>query len=171
MLRQTNNIFLNTFMDTPAPMYLRYAASPIGGSIVQYDQPSYAVYVTVPENYAFTSNPTKDLFDRLAELKTKYSTAWLPNSTRPSDTAFQNAKEFVSTLPLTSMMKPAIHVASDGEVNFQWSGDNFHIDLGFYGNGKFSFYGAREGHAPIVRDDVPVREGIPKDLADFASAA
>jgi hypothetical protein len=169
-MRHTNDDFLNTFINTPAPIYLRYDASHVGGSLVQYDQPSYAVYVTVPATYSFTSNPTKDLLDRLAELKTKYSTAWLPNSTRPNDNAFKNAKEFVSTLPLASMMKPAIHVASDGEVNFQWSGNDFHIDLGFYGNGKFSFYGAKEGHAPIVRDDVPVREGIPKDLADFASA-
>jgi hypothetical protein len=169
-MRYTNDDFLNAFICSPAPICVRYNSSPLEASMIQYDQPSYAVYVTVPENYALTSNPTKDLLDRLAELKTKYSAPWLPNSTRPNDNAFQNAKEFVSTLPLTSMMKPAIHVASDGEVNFQWSGDDFHIDLGFYGNGKFSFYGAKEGHAPIVRDDVPVKEGIPKDLADFASA-
>jgi hypothetical protein len=169
-MRHTNVDFLNTLTNAPAPVYLRFDASSAGGSLVVLDQSAFAVYINVPPNYAFASSPTTDLLDRLAELKTKYSTVWLPNSTRPSDNAFQNAKDFVSTLPLQQMVKPAIHVASDGEVNFQWSGPDFHIDLGFYGNGKFSFYGAKEGHAPIIRDEVPVKDGIPRDLVDFASA-
>jgi len=167
-MRYTYDDFLNTF-NAPAPVYLRFDASSAGGSLSVLDQGTFAVQINVPANYVFTSNPTMDLLDRLAELKSKYSTAWLPNSTRPDDKAFQNAKEFVSTLPLHRMVKPAIHVASDGEVNFQWSGTDFHIDLGFYGNGKFSYYGAKEGHEPIVCDGVPVKDGIPKELADFAS--
>jgi hypothetical protein len=169
-MRYTNVDFLNTLTNGPAPVYLRFDAPPAGGTLVVLDQSAYAAYINVPANYAFASNPTTELFDRLSELKTKYSTVWLPNSTRPSDSAFQNAKDFVSTLPLQQIAKPAIHVASDGEVNFQWSGPDFHIDLGFYGNGKFSFYGAKEGRAPIIRDEVPVKDGIPGDLVDFASA-
>lgn len=166
-MRYTNADFWNTF--TPAPIYLRFDTPPNGGSLIVRDQADNQICINVPANYAFANRPTAALLDRLAELKSKYSTAWLPYSTPPNENAFQNARDFVSTLPLSRMAKPAINVASDGEVNFQWSGVGFHIDLGFYGNGKFSFYGAKEGRAPIIGDDVPVKDGIPTDLADFAS--
>jgi hypothetical protein len=161
-MRHTNIDFLNTL----APGFVRFDARPAGASLVILDQTPYAIYVNVPANY---SNPTKELFDRLTELKTKYSTAWLPNSRPPNDGAFQNARDFVLTLPLNRILKPAIHIASDGEVNFQWSGPDFRIDLGFYGDGKFSFYAAKEGCEPIIGEEVPVKEGIPKGLVDFAS--
>jgi hypothetical protein len=109
------------------------------------------------------------LFDRLNVLKAKYSSAWLPDSIPAKESAFQNARDFVLTLPLNRILKPAIHVASDGEVNFQWIGPDFQIDLGFYGDGNFSFYGAKAGSKPILGDEVPVKQGIPKELADFAS--
>jgi hypothetical protein len=173
-MRHTNTDFLNALVNTPAPVYVRFDASPVGGSLVVRDQSGYVVNIDVPANYDFTngfvSSPTTDLLDRLTELKKKYSTVWLPNSTRPTDDAFQNAKDFVSTLPLNRIVKPSIHIASDGEVNFQWAGPDFHIDLGFYGNGKFSFYGAKKGHEPITGDEVPVKDGIPEDLAKFAAA-
>jgi hypothetical protein len=137
------------------------------------DQSGYEIRVNVPADIdfanTFVSGPTTELLDRLAELKTKYTTVWLPNSKRPHEDAFQNAKDFVSTLPLARIVKPAIHVASDGEVNFQWSGPDFHIDLGFYGNGMFSFYGEKNGRAPVVGDEVPVKDGIPKALEDIAT--
>nr|HEV7952888.1 hypothetical protein [Candidatus Acidoferrales bacterium] len=63
----------------------------------------------------------------------------------------------------------SIHVASDGEVNFRWSGSDFQIDLGFYGDDKFSFYGEKTGLAPIFGDDTPVKDGIPRALVDLAS--
>jgi hypothetical protein len=168
-MRHTNVDFQNTFTNAPAPVYLRFDASS-AGSLVVLDQTRYLVYFDAAANYEISSSPKVDLLGRLAELKTKYSTAWLPNSTRPNDSAFQNARDFVLTLPLNRIVKPAIHVASDGEVNFQWSGPDFHIDLGFYGNGKFSFYGSKDGSQPILGDDASVKEGIPKGLVDLASA-
>ncbi len=172
-MRPTDTDFLNALANTPAPIYVKFDASPGLGSLVVRDESGYTFQVNVPSNIdfanVFVSSPTTDLLDRLAELKTKYNTVWLPNSTRPKDDAFQNAKDFVSTLPLNRIVKPAIHVASDGEVNFQWSGPDFHIDLGFYGDGRFSFYGAKKGHKPIVGDEVPVKDGIPKLLEDIAS--
>lgn len=113
-------------------------------------------------------NPTKELFDRLGDLKKMYSVPWLPDSTVPVDDAFQNAKDFVLTLPLNQMSKPSVHVASDGEVNFHWVGPDFRIDLGFYGDGKFSYFGEKKGHAPVVGDEVPVQDGAPKALLALA---
>lgn len=165
-MRNTNIDFPNTLTRG----FVRFDASPTGGSLVVLGQTPYAIYVSVPANFDFGRNPTKELFDRLSELKTKYSTVFLPNSKLPSESAFQNARDFVLTLPLNQIVKPTIHVASDGEVNFQWTGHDFQIDLGFYGNGKFSYYGAKEGCEPILGDEVPVKGGIPKVLVDFALA-
>jgi hypothetical protein len=158
------------FLNTVTPGFVRFDASPAGGRLIFSDQTPYAIYVSVPANQAFAGSPAKELFDRLTELKSKYSTAWLPYSRPPNEGAFQNARDFVLTLPLNRIAKPAIHVASDGEVNFQWSGPDFQIDLGFYGNGKFSFYATKTGCAPVIGDEVPVKQGIPQPLVDFASA-
>jgi hypothetical protein len=166
-MRHTNLEFLTIL----TPGVVRFDAPIAEASLVVVDQTPYAIYVNVPTYYSNPtySNPTKELFDRITELRAKYLTAWLPNSKAPNETAFQNARDFVLTLPLNRIVKPAIHVASDGEVNFQWSGPDFQIDLGFYGNGKFSFYAAKEGYEPIIGDEVSVKEGIPKSLVDFAS--
>src|SRR5271165_2604107 len=115
------------------------------------------------------STPTKDLFDRLAFLNRRYRKPFLPGSTAPTDAAFEDAKSFVLTLPLAKIKSPAIHVASDGEVNFQWSGPDFKIDLGFYGNGKFSYYAAKAGQTPIIGDEVLVDSGLSQDLINFTS--
>lgn len=157
------------FANSLAPCISYEAQIPDSNCI--FHRTPHAFYVSVPSLAPFASNPTKDLLDRLRDLKKMYSQTWIPGSTAPTELAFQNAKDFISTLPLTSIPTPAIHVASDGEVNFQWSGSNFKIDLGFYGNGKFSYYGLKTGYQPVFGDDIPVTNGAPKSLLNIASAA
>jgi hypothetical protein len=138
---------------------------------------SYVLNVQVPGEIRINSllpaswaeTPTKDLFDRLTFLSGRYRNPFLPGSTPPSNQAFEDAKSFILTLPLTKIKKPSIHVAADGEVNFQWAGSDFKIDLGFYGNGKFSFYAAKAGRAPIIGDDILVDFGLSNDLVSFAA--
>jgi hypothetical protein len=159
-----------TFLNTIAPAGLvGYDVAP-ADTVMFYHTP-YAIYVNVPANATLADSPTKDLLDRITALKTTYSKAWLPDSVAPTDVAFQNARDFVTTLPLSYIAKPDIQVASDGEVNFHWAGADYHIDLGFYGNGKFSYHGAKVGGPPILGDDVSVKEGAPKSLLDLASVA
>jgi|SRR5215469_1411543 len=138
---------------------------------------SYVLNVQAPSEILISSlvpapcpeTPTKDLFDRLTFLSGRYHSPFLPGSTPPSNQAFEDAKNFILTLPLTKIKRPSIRVAADGEVNFQWSGSDFKIDLGFYGNGKFSFYAAKTGQAPIIGDDILVDSGLSNDLISFAA--
>jgi hypothetical protein len=136
---------------------------------------SYVLNVQTPgeirinSQLATPSSPTKDLFDRLAYLSGRYRKPFLPGSIPPSDKAFEDAKTFILTLPLTKIKNPSIQVAADGEVNFQWFGSDFKIDLGFYGNGKYSFFAAKTGRSPIVGDDVLVHSGLSNDLIGFAA--
>src|SRR5487761_630626 len=144
-MRHTNADFLNALANTPAPVYMRFDASSAGGSMIILGQTPYAISINVPATYNFARSPTKELLDRLTELKARYATVWLPGSRLPTENAFQNAKDFILTLPLNRIANPAIHVASDGE-------------------GNFSFYGSKEGREPILGDDIPVKDGVPKDL-------
>lgn len=165
-----NNIEIS-FTNSFAPAgFVRYGVSLTEAPLQFYQTPD-AIYVSVAANAAFVVNPTKDLLDRIADLKKRYSHRWLSNSATPSDAAFQNARDFVLTLPLNQISRPAIHVASDGEVNFHWDGPDFNIDLGFYGNGLFSYYGAKDGIAPVVGEAVPVKDGAPPRLLEIASAS
>jgi hypothetical protein len=79
-----------------------------------------------------------------------------------------DAESFILKLPLNRTGMPAINVASDGEVNFSWSGVNTHIDLGFFGNGTYSYYG-RGGGAEVVGEDVAAKSDVPKDLLKIAA--
>jgi hypothetical protein len=120
--------------------------------------PSFAI---APRDYA------KELLDRLRNLEALYSIPYLPDSISPTAKAFEDAKAFVLKLPLNQITDPTINVASDGEVNFDWSNDDYKIDLGFYGNGKYSFYG-RSHEREASGDDVSIEHLIPNDLLDLA---
>jgi hypothetical protein len=156
----------NTTIYDPAPLVFQLNNSFTANAFV--DGSYYIRYAEIPE---FKLSPTRELFDRLTELKSQYSTPLFPKSVAPIDQAFEDARNFILTLPLNRIIKPSIHIASDGEVNFQWSGADFKIDLGFYGNNKFSFYAAKQGTEPVLGDDVSVKDGIPEALISFASAA
>jgi len=127
--------------------------------------------IEINQIVANPATPAKDLFDRLYFLNNRYATPFFPDSEPPSSLAFDDARDFILTLPLTLITQPSIYVASDGEVNFQWSGDDFKIDLGFYGDGKFSFYAEKAGHASVVGDDLPVGVGLPSNVVGFAAAS
>lgn len=112
----------------------------------------------------------KDLLDRLRELRRLYATPALPGSKVPNNKAYEDAKAFILSLPLNRILQPTIQVASDGEVNFEWSHGTARIDLGFYGDGTFSFFGMKEGGFEIAEDSVPVAKGAPPRLLDLASS-
>jgi hypothetical protein len=153
--------FLNT-----GPAIVRAYSPEKASFIMTTDQSISIIACSIP---AADINPAKDLFDRLAELKTRYSIAWIPGGLPPKESAFAEARSFVRTLPLMQIINPSVHVAADGEVTFEWKEDNFQIDLGFYGNNTFSYYATKIGQEPLFGDDIPVGRGIPKELVDFAS--
>ena len=77
---------------------------------------------------------------------------------------------FTKQLPEELKEHPHISLADDGEVNFAWSGDAVHIDLGFYGTGTFSYYGRDSEGRESFGDGIPVTSSFPKDLAALLSA-
>lgn len=110
------------------------------------------------------------LSQRLADLSsTPESDRW-PGADWPTKEAFEDAWQFTKQLPEDLRQLPHISLADDGEVNFAWSGDVIHVDLGFYGTGTYSYYGRDSDGREVFGDDVSVTSSLPEELASLLSA-
>jgi hypothetical protein len=85
----------------------------------------------------------------------------------PTARAFIDAATFAKSTNLNATPLPDIYLASDGEINFLWKNVGVHIDLGFYGNGRFSYYAEGSGTAPLYGDDLGVAGGMPVQLLEL----
>jgi hypothetical protein len=124
--------------------------------------------ITIPVAESLTRDYAKELLDRLRYLKGTYIKPYGPGSVLPAAQAFNDAESFILKLPLNRTGMPTINVASDGEVNFCWSNDQARIDLGFFGNGTYSFYGSSGGNE-VVGEEVAADSPVPTDLLKIAS--
>ena len=75
--------------------------------------------------------------------------------TEPTNQAYKDAILFLKVLPTGSLL-PSIGFADDGEVNFSWKQNGIHIDLGFYGDGTYSYFAKDSEGNKYYGDDVPV---------------
>ena len=88
-----------------------------------------------------------------------------PGAVAPAPQAWRDARAFVSNLPRSLVHLPNIGLATDGEVNFLWKHDRFHIDLGFYGSGTFSYYARDEAGKEYLGDARSATDGLPSEVA------
>lgn len=61
-------------------------------------------------------------------------------------------------------MMPNVNPVEDGELNLCWRKDNLMIDLGFYGDGKYSYFARDFDGNEYKNDKVKVSEALPKEL-------
>ena len=101
---------------------------------------------------------------RLVDLHSTPEDERLPHADWPTEAAFSDAWAFIDQLPGRLKVLPHISLADDGEVNFTWGRGAMHIDLGFYGNGTFSYYARDDTRREFFGDDIPVRSPLPKNL-------
>lgn len=144
----------------PMPAIVYYVDSAMQGaytyinaSSIEYKTPDYA----------------KELLDRVRYLRKAYTKAFAPHGVAPNARAFNEAEAFIKTLPLNRTGLPTINVASDGEVNFDWSSGISKIDLGFFGNGTYSYYARGGNYGEISGDDIAVGTEVPEQLIKIAS--
>ena len=107
------------------------------------------------------------LIARLDALQRIPETDRWPAADWPPPSAFADAIAFIESLPAESIPFPNVGLADDGEVNFLWSHDNIHVDLGFYGDGCFSYFGRRPDGQSVHGDDVPARTGLTDVLKEL----
>ena len=125
--------------------------------------------ISVPAIEPRARDYAKELLDRVRYLRDTYVTPYDPSGVAPTPQAFNDAESFIRLLPLNRTQMPTINVASDGEVNFCWSSDTTHIDLGFFGNGTYSYYG-RSPAQEVIGENIMSKSGMPDELVKIAAA-
>ena len=104
---------------------------------------------------------------RIRELGT-YPSGWnRPDSVAPARAAVDDAERFARSLNLASLPLPHISAADDGEINFWWERDGLYVDLGFFGDGSYSFYARLPNGKEMTEDEAPVSRPLPSELLSF----
>ena len=107
-----------------------------------------------------------ELFARLETLRQDVQNDTSSDVDWPTDQACKDAKLFIRLLPLSEILSPKIYFAHDGEINFLWKrqDDDLHVDLGFYGNGTYSYFATNNNKEELMDDGVNISQGLPDKL-------
>lgn len=93
------------------------------------------------------------------------------DSVGATPSAVNDAERFLRSIDWRRVEKPTISLSEDGEINFLWQNDALYLDLGFVGDGTYSFYGKSGEGEIFLGDDQQVGESLPANLASLMSAA
>ena len=119
-------------------------------------------------SHSFQS-PTVALLNRLKDFfEQQQETQW-PSTKWPTQRAYKDAYKFITLLPLMDIPEPDIRFADDGEINFLWHSDGIqvHVDLGFYGTGRYSFYGRNSQGEEILSEDILATDGLADSILQY----
>ena len=108
----------------------------------------------------------QEIMDRLDEIEATPAEDVFPGATFPTVTAFRDARKFVNKTP-DSFPVPFTDYANDGEINLWWEseGGNVHIDVGFVGDGEYSYYAhVKDAGIDTYGDNVPAGKGPNDDI-------
>lgn len=114
-----------------------------------------------------TATPLQNLITRLDTLQNLSEVERWPGSIHPTTQAFRDARLFVCRSTLSALPTPTIVLADDGEINFLWSDDGVHVDLGFYGTGTYSYFARGYEGQRIHGEDVPASEGLSSEIIEL----
>jgi len=81
----------------------------------------------------------------------------------PNEAAVDDALAFLRLLPLGTP-NPTPTLSNDGEVGFFWKRDGYYIDIGFYGDGKYSYFGEDPNGVEFGSDSELVESPLPDEL-------
>ena len=114
---------------------------------------------------------TRDrVLDHIRRLRSAPEAVQPPWAESPAESTFNDAKEFVTAWPSVKLLMPDVGLADDGEVNFLWKGRELHVDLGFYGDGTFSYFARDRDGVRYADDDVAAGCGLPEKLIAILKA-
>jgi len=93
-------------------------------------------------------------------------------SKKPDDRSIQEAEAFaLRILNAPSMIEPIISPATDGEVSFFWENSHITLDLGFYGDGSFSFYAKTQDGEEFFGDNYSIDSELPMKVFEHLQKA
>ena len=114
-------------------------------------------------------SPTVGLLSRLKDLFEQPKESRWPSKQWPTKCAYKDAHKFITLLPLMKIPEPEIRFANDGEINFLWAKEDLHvhIDLGFYGTGRYSFYGRNSQGEEILGEEILATDGLTDSILQY----
>jgi hypothetical protein len=115
---------------------------------------------------------TNQLFDRaIASIRRlgSYASGWNgPESVAPTSAAIKEAEIFARYLcGIGPIVWPYISASGDGEVNFYWKTQDWVIDLGFFGDGLYSYYARCGNGHEILEDGVDIDQPLPQEMIEL----
>lgn len=100
-----------------------------------------------------------------------YEDGWNgPNTQGPNQTAVDNAETFLLTLDLMKTKPPFITLTDDGEIDFIWKSPTVTLDLGFFGDGTYSYFSRANGRT-YRGDDILASEPLPPEVLELLRIA
>jgi len=135
--------------------------------IPTYATQSYSIY----SHYAQTGQQNEIDFEEgitdLIESYRNYPTNWDGyDGIPPLSETVNNTLEFIEKLPFNAR-EPRPGVSGDGEISLFWESDDIFVDIGFLGDGKYTFY-ARDSQAiEYFKDDIELKDPIPEALLNL----
>ena len=78
--------------------------------------------------------------------------------------ALLDAEQFVKAWPDAQIAKPDVGLADDGEVNFFWKYRGTQVDLGFFGDGTYSYFVKDRHGERYFGDDLRAAAGLTREL-------
>jgi hypothetical protein len=103
----------------------------------------------------------------LASLK-QLTDGWAGYESKgPDPRSIAEAEVFAQLiLAQPKILEPIISPACDGEVNFFWENQHITLDLGFYGDGYYSFYAKTEDGEEFFGDHKSIDSMLPNKIVE-----
>lgn len=94
-----------------------------------------------------------------------YKDSWNGQGTNgPTTQAVRDAGLFLTNWNFDILRIPHITLTDDGEINFLWKIGTDHFDLGFFGDGTYSFFGKMPGGWCASGDHILAHAPLPPEL-------
>jgi hypothetical protein len=91
-----------------------------------------------------------------------------PGTVAPTRSTLKDAEVFALYLfKVDTVIPPHISASGDGEINFYWKGEGFSLDLGFFGDGFYSYYADLPNGLEIIEDAAPLDQKLPPEIINF----
>jgi hypothetical protein len=82
----------------------------------------------------------------------------------PNSATVRDAELFARLLFSVETSPPHVSLATDGEINFLWILPSIRLDLGFYGDGTYSYYGCTSTGEEFLADETSIHTRLPQRL-------
>ncbi len=115
-------------------------------------------------NELHRNRPDNKAFKRIRELGL-YSENWDgTGAIPPTIQAINDAERFLRALLGREVTPPHISLATDGEINFLWKLKDIILDLGFYGDNTYSYYGKDKDGKEYIEDEAFISDSLPGEI-------